>query len=113
VTSCEACSRDLNCRRGELRPDSRIAVVTDNRKHHQMRLFEAFEISEELAVSRCERRISARISTVCRDDGEALEIRCSIQLSYGRKCVINTLFYSEESTFDRAISKPQNVHILV
>jgi hypothetical protein len=65
LTSCARRSRDLNCRRGELRLDSRNAVVTDNRKHCQMRLFEAFEISDKLAISRCETRISAIISTVC------------------------------------------------
>jgi len=75
--SSEARSRDLNSRREELRPDARVAVVTDNRKHRQMRLFEAFEISVELAISRCETQISARISTVCRDDGEALRMRRS------------------------------------
>jgi len=82
VTSSEARSRDLNCRRGALRPNSRIAVVTDNRKHRQMRLFEAFEISEELAVSRCEMGIFARISTVCRADGKALAIRRFRPLSH-------------------------------
>jgi hypothetical protein len=75
--SSEARSRDLNSRREELRPDSRIEVVTDNRKHRQMRLFEAFEISVELAISRCETQISARIRTVCRDDVEALRMRRS------------------------------------
>ena len=44
---------------------------------------------------------------------DGLEIRCSIHLSYGRKRVKNTLFYSTESTFARAISEPQNVHILL
>jgi len=77
VTSNEARSRDLNWHRGELRSHSGKSVVTDNRKHRQMRLFEDFEISEEIAISRCEMGISARISTVCRDDGEALRMRRS------------------------------------
>ena len=90
----------------------RNAVVTDNRKHCQMRFSEAFALSEELAINRCEMQISAKFSVVWEQVQEQLEIRCSIHLSYGRECVKNTFNYSTESTFDRAISEPQNVHSL-
>src|ERR1700730_4733747 len=53
----------------------KIAVVSDNQKHNQMRVFEAFEVAEEIAISRYETRISARIRMVCRRAGEELAIR--------------------------------------
>jgi len=81
----------LKSRFREPQTDSAVAVVTDNRKHHQMGVFEAFEISEELAISRCKMQISASISMVCRDDGEELWIRCSNRLSYSAEIVPNRL----------------------
>ena len=63
----------------------RNAVVTDNRKHCQMRFSEAFALSEELAINRCEMQISAKFSVVWEQVQEQLEIRCSIHLSYGRQ----------------------------